>query len=194
MPSDDTPSDAELLRAAASKDRTAFETFVSRHQASLFRFCQTLTRDRDAAEDALQETLLTAWRKAGTFRGDGSARSWLFTIARRKIYRAHANRLGAEAVETTDLETLAGRAGWGAEASQPTQGMEGMEEHILLEELFDKLPPGDREVLLLRELEGFSAEEAARLMSVGVPAFKSRLHRARLRALSALREGHVHAR
>jgi len=191
MPSD-TPSDAELLGAVASSDRGAFETFVSRHQASLFRFCWTLTRDRETAEDALQETLLTAWRKAGTFRGEGSARSWLFTIARRKIYRAHGKEAGFDAVRITEIETLAEQAGWGQmESASP--GLQTVEDRILLAEVFEKLSPGDREVLLLRELEGFSADEAAELSGVGVSAFKSRLHRARLRALSALKEGRTDA-
>ena len=79
--------DPELLARAASGDGEAFGAFVVRHRETVWRFARSLTRDTGAAEDALQETFLAAWRNGAGFRGDASALGWLLSIARRAVYR-----------------------------------------------------------------------------------------------------------
>lgn len=183
--------DRELLRRTAGGDQAAFATFMSRHEAAVLRFSQTLVRDPAAAEDALQETFLSAWRRASTFRGEGSARSWLFTIARRWVLRSGRRESRVTTEDPSSIEELALRAGWGRTRS--TEGWESrLDDRLHLEQAFARLSPGDREVVLLRDLEGLSASEAAEVLGIEVPALKSRLHRARLRltALVGRRDQH----
>ena len=178
--------DKALLQRSIAGDRQAFLGFAHRHQAAVLRFCRTVSASSEDAEDVLQETFLTAWRKAGTFEGHGSARSWLFTIARRKVYRAAraSQAIAAGAVES--LEELGVAAGWGGSGSGERFGLD---EQLEVRRAFDSLSPADRQILILRDLEGLSNAEAATVLGVELPALKSRLHRARLRLMSRLAEG-----
>ncbi len=177
--------DQALLTRSASGDRGAFLEFVDRHQAAVFRFCSTLASNVEDAEDALQETFLTAWRKAGSYQGRGSARSWLFTIARRKFWRASRAPRPIAAGDAEALENLGVAAGWGqtSDASLP------LLDRIAVRRAFDSLSPADCMVLVLRDLEGFSNAESAEILGVELAALKSRLHRARLRLMSRLTKG-----
>lgn len=181
--------DKEILHRSAAGDRQAFLDFVARHQAAVLRFCRALVASNEDAEDILQETFLTAWRKASTFEGRGSARSWLFTIARRKIYRvARASRPVSE-VDPATLEDLGAAAGWGR--SGVVEGL-SLEEQIEVRQAFESLSQSDRQVLVLRDLEGFSNAESAEILGTELSALKSRIHRARLRLMARLLKGANH--
>lgn len=176
--------DRELLARAAGGDRAAFGSFVERHQAAVFRYLRAAGGVEADAEDALQEAFLAAWRGAGTYRGGGSGRGWILTIARNALHRAHRRRVG-EPRELEPLEGLGLEAGWGAEEDD---ALEALARRDLLERALGGLTPEDREVLILRELEGFPGEEVAEMLGLNLAAMKSRLHRARLRFVANLRE------
>lgn len=181
--------DEALLERAARGDRGAFDRFMDGHAAPVFRFITLHVRDSDTAEDVLQETFLAAWRGAASFRGPGSARSWLLSIARRAALRQGRKRAGepreSASLDAVPLEVLAREAGWGDDPSGEERRLEVKE---LVEAGFAHLAPEDREILLLRDLEGFSGEETAALLGLSLPAVKSRLHRARLRFMTRIRE------
>ena len=175
-------TDQELLLQAASGDANAFEVFVVRHREAVWRFVRSLTRDSASAEDALQDTFLSAWRDAAGFQGDHSAIGWLLTIARHAVYRLYRGRAG-EPDRMESLSELGEAAGWGAEAD-PLDALVIQDE---VAKALARLSLEDREVLVLREKNGFSLEECAALLGLGIPALKSRLHRARLRFIAHLR-------
>lgn len=81
------------------------------------------------------------------------------------------------------IEELGLQAGWGQD-----DALEGLAQREVLARALETLDGETREVLVLRDLEGFSGEEVAEMLGVGLAAMKSRLHRARLRFVSALRE------
>ena len=175
-------TDQELLIQAASGNAKAFELFVVRHREVVWRFVRSLTREAASAEDALQDTFLSAWRDATRFEGNQSALGWLLTIARHAVYRQHRGRAG-EPKRMESLSELGEAAGWGSE-SDP------FDTFVIQDEVgkaLARLSLEDREVLVLRESEGFSLEECAALLGLGLPALKSRLHRARLRFIAHLR-------
>lgn len=181
--------DEALLKGAARGDRSAFDRFMEGHAAQVLRFITLHVRDPDGAEDVLQETFLAAWRGASAFRGPGSARPWLLSIARRAAIR-HGRRRAGEPQEPASLDevplgVLAREAGWGDDPAREERRLEVKE---LVEAGFSALAPEDREILLLRDLEGFSGEETAALLDLSLPAVKSRLHRARLRFMTRIRE------
>jgi len=178
-------SDPGLLAQAAAGDTRAFDAFVLRHQDAVWRFVRSLTRDPAAAEDALQETFLSAWRDASGFQGAPSALGWLFTIARHAVYRQFRGRTG-EPARFESLADLGEAAGWGAEP-HPLDTLAAQDE---VGRALARLTLEDREVLVLRELEGFTLEECAAQLDLGLPALKSRLHRARLRFIAHVRGEH----
>ena len=184
----DAEDDLSVLRRAAAGDHEAFEAIVTRHEAAVYRFARTLTSDLSRAEDALQETFLSAWRAAGTFRGDSSVRSWLLAIARHAVERQFRRRVGEPApADQVSLDVLGVAAGWG-EDWNPEASMVKKEQSAVVARALDALSPDDRHVLMLRDVEGLDGDEAAAVLGVSVAALKSRLHRARLRFAAKFRE------
>jgi RNA polymerase sigma-70 factor, ECF subfamily len=178
--------DPELLRRTAAGDRASFGELVRRHEATVYRYTRALTDDADRAADAQQETFIAAWRGASTFRGTGSARAWLLRIARHRVFRQYRRRSGEPAVHVP-LEVLARTAGWGGAEAERIE--DRLDARARVEVGFRALSPEDREILVLRDLEEWSGEEAADLLGISLAAQKSRLHRARLRFMGALKEG-----
>jgi RNA polymerase sigma-70 factor (ECF subfamily) len=182
---DDTRiSDETLIGRTAAGDRSAFERLVRRHQAAVFRFARALAHDDADAEAALHETFLAAWRAAGRFRYDASARTWLLSIARHAIYRRHRRWSDAPS-PFVSLRELGEAAGWGIEDEDFVDRLIDAE---LLAGALTSLSPEDREILILRELEGLSDEEAAGVAGLTEGAARNRLHRARLRLMTDLRQ------
>ena len=79
---------------------------------AVHRFLLSLQATPEDADDALQECFVSAWRAAATYQGGGSARGWLFSIARNALRRQHRKRVG-EPTEWDSLERLGAQAGWG---------------------------------------------------------------------------------
>ncbi len=175
--------------ASASGDRASYNEFVARHQAALFRYTKAISDSPSEAEEALQQAFVSAWLGAGSFRGPGNARGWLFRIARNAGHKMHRLRAGQPS-EHESLEELGCQAGWNA-------GLPPLSEQIAdrqwVSQALATLPLGDQEILLLVEVEGFSLSESAETLNLSLPAIKSRLHRARLRLVASLRKEANHA-
>jgi RNA polymerase sigma-70 factor (ECF subfamily) len=166
--------DLELLTKARAGDSAALDELLKRHERSVYRFGLRMCGNEDAARDVLQETLLAAFRNLRSFRGDASLSTWLYQIARSFCLK---QRRPADAGEE-EARAVA------SPASPPDERAHAKEMASLIQAAIGSLPAEAREALVLRDVEGLSAEEAARVLEVSVPALKSRLHRARL-ALSA---------
>jgi len=179
--------DDDLLRRSAGGDSSAFEMLVSRHERWLSRFAAALAGS-DGAEDVVQDAFVSAWRGAGTFRGTGDARGWLAAIARNAFLARFRRRAGEPAAHESleSQEDLARAAGWGADG--PDVEFERLATREALTQAMERLAPGEREVLVLRDVEGFSGDETAATLGLSLPAVKSRLHRARLHMAASLRE------
>jgi len=182
--------EAELIERTARGDRAAFAVLVQRWRDPLFRYLRSVVPPQ-AAEDALQETFLAVFRGAGGWRG-GSARGWLFGIARRKAARQRRRRAG-EPAHTEPLEVLGGAAGWGT-TRDPEELASALEDRARLQAALDGLSEEDREVIVLKDLEQLTNPELAELLDLSLAAVKSRLHRARLRLMAELTQEASHAR
>ena len=172
------PTDAELLAAAKRGDGAAIDQILDRHQKKVFRFGLRMCGSEEDARDVLQETLLAAFKRMHDFRGDASLSTWLFQIARsfctkkrRRVQGEPASTVSLEAPEAAAVPTI--QAG-------PDDQAEAREIGALLHAAILALPEGYREAIVLRDVEGLPAEEAARVLGIEVGALKSRLHRARL--------------
>jgi RNA polymerase sigma-70 factor, ECF subfamily len=161
---------------------------MGRHADAVHRLLLSLGAGQDDAEDALQEGFVSAWRSAETFRGDTSVKGWLFAIARNALRRQHRRRAG-EPIEMEGLEALGAVAGWGV-ASDFRHRFEVRDE---VEWALSRIPPEERQVVVLRDLEGLSGEEAAEVLELSVAAMKSRLHRGRLRLMGLVRTEETNA-
>ncbi len=180
-------SDRELLERSARGDRAAFGEFVERHSANVFRYLRWLASDPNDAEDLLQQTFVAAWGAAGEARVDTGARNWLLAIARRNASKLLARR-GATREREQSLEELGELAGFGDAEHTPEQMARAAEERSLVEQALAALAPQEREILVLRELEGLDGATTAELLGLSLAAQKSRLHRARLSLAAELRQ------
>lgn len=180
--------DALLIERVKAGDRAAFTRLAQRHQASLYRYARSLSRSDADAEDALQKALVSVWKSAATFAGRASVRAWLLTITRNAALRA--GRLREAPMPDQSLAELGRRAGWGSD--DPETLLSRLERVESLERALARLSDADREVIVLRDLEGLSGDETAAVLGVELKAMKSRLHRARLRLTAALTEESTH--
>ena len=155
-----------LALAAGRGDSDALTAFVRATQADVWRYVAYLV-DRSYADDLTQETYLRAFRALAGFRGEASARTWLFGIARRTC----ADHLRG----TVRRRRLATRAA--TLAVEPVQ--EDPSGSVGSVELLARLNPGQREAFVLTQVLGLSYQEAAASLDVPVGTIRSRVARAR---------------
>lgn len=171
-----------LIDAARAGDRTALERLIERHQGRVFRFGMNMCRHPEDAEDVLQETLLTVARSIGDFRGGSSFSTWLYTIARSYCIKKRRKSKFAPTHEQSieqDASREVARLEHPGEA--PDDAVTNRELAATLRDAIQRLDSDQREVLLLRDVEGLKASEVAETLGLSVAAVKSRLHRARTR-------------
>lgn len=177
--------DRQLLERSAAGDRAAFGELVERHAAGVFQYARWIVGNDNDAEDVLQQTFLAAWSAAGDARAVDGARPWLVGIARRFATKLNVRRGESRARERSfeelGLEELGCQAGFGDERHTPELVAAALEERECLAGALAALEPDERELLVLRDLQGLSGAEVAALLGIGLAAQKSRLHRARLR-------------
>lgn len=176
-----SPTDDDLLAAAREGDAAALEVLLVRYQPHLYRFGLRMCGNAEDAGEIAQESLIAMARSVRSFRGDASVSSWLYTIARRFCIKKRRRSKFAP-VREESLDEPAGDAARRVAdpAPGPEQAAANRELDVALTRAIHALEPPHREVLLLRDVEGLSAAEAARVLGISVDAVKSRLHRARV--------------
>ena len=162
------PSDEELMRRCRSGDGAAMDRLVTRHYDRLFRFCYRTLYDREAAEDAVQQAFLRAYRHAGRFRSEGSFVPWLLAIAA-NLCRTELRQRPRRPRPVDEAPPLAVGACVEAEALRRLEGAEVYEALALLS-------PEHRLVVVLFYYEGLTYAEIARVCGCAVGTAKSRLH------------------
>lgn len=175
--------DGELVLRAQAGDRDAFERLVLQHKESIARVIFRITKNREDAEDEVQETFLRAYRALGEFRGDSKFTSWLTRIAVNRALMCLRKRRD----RNISLDYAVEREGdsWAQDIPEwrpnPEQCYSQREAHIDLNEVLTTLPRGMRSALILRHLYGCTTEEIAKRLGISIPAVKSRVLRARRR-------------
>ena len=192
-------SEQQLLAAVRSGDETAFARLVDPYRGELHAHCYRMLASVHDAEDALQETLLRAWRAIGGFEGRSSLRSWLYTIATNTSLNLIARRprrvLPIDYGPAADPHDGPGmpltEAVWVEPYPDEQVGLEDVyaapEARYELRESVElafvaalqHLPPNQRAALILREVLGFSAAETAEALETSVQSVNSALQRAR---------------
>ena len=174
-------SDDELLAAARQGDTAALETLLVRYQPHLYRFGLRMCGNVEDAGDVAQESLISMARSVRDFRGDASVSSWLYTIARRFcIKKRRRSKFAPAREESLDEPTTDVARHLADPGLNPERAATNRELATALTRAIDALEPAQREVLVLRDVEGLSAPEVARVLGMSVEAVKSRLHRARV--------------
>jgi RNA polymerase sigma-70 factor (ECF subfamily) len=172
-----------LVKAAKSGDATAFEELVNRYESKIFRLTMNITRNREDAEDSMQDAFMKAYSHLSTFQEDSRFYTWLVRIAANealmRLRKRRPNQVSLdEPVQGEDDLMPREVEDWGP---SPEQRYAQSELHEILDQVIDQLDPDFRTVFVLRDIEELSTEETAQAMGISVPAVKSRLLRARLK-------------
>jgi RNA polymerase sigma-70 factor (ECF subfamily) len=193
------PEADRLLGAARTGDEAAFAALVAPFRAELHAHCYRMLASVHDAEDALQETLLRAWRGLGRFEGRSSLRSWLYTIATNTSLNLIARRPkrvlpidlgprtdpelgpGEPVVESIWIEPYPDEHLAAAATDASPEARYELRESVELAFVaaLQHLPASQRAVLILREVLGFSAQETAEALGSSVASVNSALQRAR---------------
>lgn len=181
------PADSgALLDRARRGDGRAFEDLARTVEAPLYRHVLRILGTSADSEDVVQDAMISAWRSIASFEG-GSFRAWIFRIATNRaidVVRARRRRgeLPLEPPDDAEVE-WAEPAAAGPEPAEVASQAEAM---AVVEAALVTLPPEQRAVLVLRDVEGFSYEEIAQITASEVGTVKSRIHRARVGVRNAL--------
>ena len=176
-------SELPLVLAAKKGDLEAFSELVKRYDRNIFRIAQHITHNEEDAQDVVQDAFLKAYRNLEQFQGNSKFYTWLVRIAVNEALMKLRRRRSDKTVSIDeDVETEEGSmprevADWGP---NPEQLYGQSELSDILKKTIQGLPPGFRTVFVLRDVEGLSTEETAEMLSLSIPAVKSRLLRARL--------------
>jgi RNA polymerase sigma-70 factor (ECF subfamily) len=175
-------SDADLLAAHVAGDPAAFEEIVRRHRDRLWAVAMRTTGDPEEASDALQDALISAYRRADQFRGDSAVTTWLHRI----VVNASLDRLRRRAVRSAQPLPDDNDALPGAVVADPVDHMDRREIQLVVTQALAELPEDQRAAVLLVDVEGWSVEEAARMLDCPEGTVKSRCFRGRAKLAKRL--------
>jgi RNA polymerase sigma-70 factor (ECF subfamily) len=186
-------TDLTLVRRLRARDASVLETLMERYSSRVYRLVYGITRNIGDSEEVLQDVFLTVFSKIDDFEERAALGTWIYRIA---TNAALNKRRGKRAEVEVPLEEQlpmfeedghrqGDRTFLLADWSQtPEQDLLSRERNAVVTRAIDALPAHYRAVLILRDVEGVSNEEAAEVLGESVASVKSRLHRARM----ALRE------
>ncbi|MEU2389520.1 RNA polymerase sigma factor [Streptomyces sp. NPDC007369] len=163
-----------LIKAAQDGDVTSLTTVVIESQPHVRKFALSLCASPQDAEDAAQEALIILYRKIGTLRATGALASWMFRIVRNECLRQVrllVSRDGAPAEPEASAEPS-------AEPSAEDAVLHRLEAERIAAAV-SALPRDQRQVLIMRDVQGLPGRTVARSLNLSTAAMKSRLHRAR---------------
>ena len=195
-------SEEELLAALRRGDEAAFAAVVDKHNSMLMRLAMMYVRDRSVAEDVVQETWIGFLESLTRFEGRASIKTWLFRIlvnsAKKRLRRDRrsipfsslgSHVAGMPAEPTVDPDRFLGpehprwphhwRSTPSDWATMPENRLESSETLGVVEKAIESLAPAQREVITLRDLEGWTSDEVCNVLGITDTNQRVLLHRAR---------------
>lgn len=182
LPADDR-SDADLLSAHVHGDSEAFGVLFGRHQDRLWAVALRTMGNPDEAADGLQDGLIAAYRRAGSFRGEAAVTTWLHRV----VVNACLDRIRSQKVRRADAlpDDLEERGDRGSLATSspedPADTAVSSERRRLVLDALATLPADQRAALVLVDMEGYPVAEVAEMLGCAVGTVKSRCSRGRTR-------------
>ncbi len=172
-------NEKEIIEKAQSGDRQALSDLIRRYEQTVYNFSFKICRNKEKAENTMQETFLSMVKSLSQFTGSSKLSTWLYTVVSNHCLMMARSQKKHEYTPIEDDENLINDkdvADWSVSPGNVTENNELKE---MLDKAISKLEPDYRIVFLLRDVEGLSTEETGEIVNLSVPAVKSRLHRAR---------------
>ncbi len=180
--------DSELLSRVRTGDEEAFVMLVARYQQPMLRLACSLVSNQAVAEEAVQDTWLGVVRGIENFEGRSSFKTWLFRILVNRARSAGAHEPSEPSIDTlqaVDPTRFDARGQWADPLDRWTEESEDRLDAAtwvpILKAALDALPPRQRQVVVLRDVEGLSNDEACAVLGISVGNQRILLHRGRSR-------------
>lgn len=167
-------TDEQLIQWVAEGDPSCLATLFERHHRGVYQFCLQMTRHRFVSEDLVQDVFLKVLRKAGSFRGAGSFKAWLFNIAR-NVALDHLRKAKRQRSESADEATMDQHLTDHRSAEQTAAASQ--EIHMVMRALA-ALPTAAQEVIWLGRFEFDNYAELGQALDCNAGAARVRMHRA----------------
>lgn len=187
------PSDDEIVRRVLKGEREAYRVLVERYQERLFFHALDMLRNREDAEDVVQESFVKGYLALKSFRSQSSFYTWMYRIVsnmaidlRRRKNRRSEQTLDGPGELAINEENA--RETMGAPAAEPEEALLQAEQAKLFKQGLHEMSEEHRQVLMLREVDGLSYDEIARSVGVSRGTVMSRLHYARKRLQRVLKD------
>jgi RNA polymerase sigma-70 factor (ECF subfamily) len=172
----------KLVEGCRKGDFACFERLMGRYEKKVYNLALRMLRDPDDAREVLQETFLKVYDNLEKFRGEAHLSTWIYRIAMNEALM----RIRKDKHRPRSLDTFLTEDGEPRElevedwSPRPLDRLLTKELGGNLDRAIGRLPEDYRGAFLLRDVEGLSNEEIAKVMKLSVPAVKSRIHRARV--------------
>jgi len=177
--------DRELVSRCQRQDAQAFNELVTRHQDRVYGAITRFCGNAEDACDITQRAFINAFRKIQEFKGDSAFSTWIYRIAfNQAVSFRRENRRPSVSIYSKDDELV----NEPVDDRSPAEGMESRETQKKVQEALDRLEEGDRQIIVLKDLQGNSYDEIASIMGIPKGTVRSRLHRARLELKAKLKE------
>jgi RNA polymerase sigma-70 factor (ECF subfamily) len=179
-----TPVEETLIAQSRAGDLESFNALVKMYQNQVYGVALRMVRDAALAEDLAQDAFISAFRNLNQYRG-GSFKSWLMRIVRNATLDS-LRRTQRRPTDSLDENMVAFESQLVSDEPSPADVAENAELGDHIKDVMAELHPDQKMALVLIDIEGYSYEDAAQAMSVGVGTVKSRLSRARARMRETL--------
>lgn len=172
-------NEQKLIELAQKGDKKALTELVKMYEQTIYNFSFKICRNKDRAEHTMQETFLSMVKNLNQFSGESKLSTWLYRVVTNHclMLARSENKYGFTSLD--DDESLIEEKNFAEWKANPDKVTENNELKQILDEAIQKLSPEYRIVFMLRDVEGLSTEETAKIVGLSIPAVKSRLHRAR---------------
>ena len=191
--------ESELVRRAKAGDQRAFTVLVKKYESTVYNFAFKVCRDEEKAEETLQDTFVNVYRKLDQFNGKAKFSTWLYQIVTNNcLMKRRKNKLEQSSIslESTDIahndqdsvSSIHPIHTVPLTDKTPQDDIVNKELREHLDKAILMLPMDQRIAFILRDVEGRSSEEAAKILKTSIPALKSRLRRARVFLQKQLQE------
>jgi len=172
-------NELKLIEQAQSGDKKALTELVKLYEQTVYNFSFKICRNKDRAEHTMQETFMSMVKNIGQFSGQSKLSTWLYRVVSNHCLMLARSEGKHEFSSFEDEDAIIDEKSIADWKVTPDKVTENNELKAILDNAIEKLPADYRIVFMLRDVEGLSTEETAKMVDLSVPAVKSRLHRAR---------------
>lgn len=173
-------NEVDLIKEAQNGDKKALAELVKNYEQTVYNFSFKICRNKEHAENAMQETFLSMVKNLSQFSGKSKLSTWLYTVVTNHcLMQARSGKKRKMTSSLDDEDNYIEERHIADWKITPEKVVENQELKSALDTAIQKLPHDYRVVFILRDIEGLSTEETGKIMELSVPAVKSRLHRAR---------------